>query len=127
MTTQQAVIAVVDDDPKLRTSLRRLLSTYGYRTELFASGAECLDAITKRDVACYLIDIQLGGGESGILLARQLAAAGVATPFIHMSGSDIGALRAEAIASGCAAYLDKPFRAEDLVAAIEKAIGPRAG
>lgn len=34
---QEGVIAIVDDDPRIRDALDLLLSSYGYKTELFAS------------------------------------------------------------------------------------------
>jgi FixJ family two-component response regulator len=122
MTLQQISIAIVDDDPGIGASLKRLLVQYGYRPLLFASAAECLRAMVRVEVACLLIDIQLGG-DCGIELARKLSTMGVTSPIIHMSGANDDGIREAARLSGCAAFLDKPFSIALLVETIKKAIG----
>jgi len=123
MTLQQISIAIVEDDRSLGNGLKRLLMLRGYRPLLFASAAECLRAMGRTEVACLLIDIQLGG-DCGMELARKLSAMGVEAPVIHMSGSGDDWVREAAITSGCVAFLDKPFSMELLIEAIERAVSP---
>jgi FixJ family two-component response regulator len=122
MTLQQISIAIVEDDPSIGVALKRLLAQHGYRPLLFSSAAECVRAMMRVEVACLVIDIHLGQ-DSGIDLARQLSAMGVKSPVIHMSGAADEETHKAAIASGCVAFLDKPFSIEMLIAAIERAIG----
>ena len=76
------------------------------------------------EAACLILDIQLGA-ESGIELAQQLAASGFNFPIIFITGSHDERLRHDALDVGAGAFLLKPFRVEDLMSALSKAIGSR--
>jgi FixJ family two-component response regulator len=122
MAKQRDVVAVVDDDPKMRTGMASLLSAAGYRVELFASGEAFLHAAATSEAGCLVVDIQLGD-ISGLEMARHLEAAGCKVPIIFMTGLDDKTIRNRAIAFGCVAYLQKPFPAKLLFQAIIKATG----
>jgi FixJ family two-component response regulator len=47
--------------------------------------------------------------------------AGISLPVIYITGNDNPAVRMAALASGCIAYLTKPFAARSLLEPIEKA------
>jgi FixJ family two-component response regulator len=55
-------------------------------------------------------------------LAKQLAANRFNFPIIFMSGSDDERLRRSALDAGAVTFLSKPFRIEDLMLALSKAI-----
>lgn len=124
LPTLREVIAIVDDEPAVLRGLRRLLDTHHFKTELFSSGEAFLERDTTIDVACIVLDIQMGG-ISGIEMRRRLAARGSTIPVIFMTAFDSAALREEAIEAGCAAFLPKPLSGHELVGAIRKAISPR--
>ena len=119
---QREVIAVVDDDPVMLQALDDLLSSLGYRAELYGSATEFIAAALTTDAACLLLDIQLGD-MTGIELAHHLTSTGLSFPTIFMTASDDGMFRRDAVAAGCVEYLRKPFPAGRLVSAIAKAIG----
>jgi FixJ family two-component response regulator len=123
MVEQQIVIAVVDDDTAMREALERLLSSYGYRTELYSSAEEFLGAAVDSEAACLLVDIQLGD-ISGIELARHLAANGFKFPIIFMTGSSDQEIRRQARDFGCAAFFQKPFGSNELIDAISQCTAP---
>jgi FixJ family two-component response regulator len=52
---------------------------------------------------------------------HRLKAAGISLPVIYMTGKDNDATRIAAMASGCVAYLTKPFTAQSLIEPIERA------
>jgi FixJ family two-component response regulator len=109
MALQRSVIAVIDDDADVRHAMKRVLSSCGYRAEIYASAMEFIDAAVMGSAAsCLLVDIQLGD-MSGIELARHLSAFGFDFPIIFMTGSQDERTRREAIDCGCIAYLQKPF------------------
>jgi FixJ family two-component response regulator len=54
------VVAVIDDDPSIRTSLGRHLRAHGYACETCASAEEFLNGIATSNANCLLIDIDLG-------------------------------------------------------------------
>ncbi|WP_420474736.1 response regulator [Noviherbaspirillum sp. ST9] len=113
-------IAVVDDDDQLRRALARLLRAHGYTPLEFASAEEYLAAGPQ--VACLLLDIDLGG-MTGIDLYRQLRAMpGEAPPAIFMTGAGTPAAERAAAEMACVAYLAKPVDINVLLIAIEQAV-----
>jgi FixJ family two-component response regulator len=122
MAKQRNVIAIVDDNPALRRALQRLLQALDYRTEMFASADEFLNAAATSKGACLLVDIAIGS-DSGLELVRRLSEAGFSFPVIFMSARDGDVVRKQAMNVGARAYLLKPFPAAQLIDEIEKAIG----
>jgi FixJ family two-component response regulator len=111
---------VVDDDPGMLRGVQRLLREHGFDSMSFPSA----DAFQKHDdfeqAICVILDIHLSD-DSGIEVRHRLKAAGVALPVIYMTGKDNDATRMAAMASGCIAYLTKPFTAQSLIEPIERA------
>jgi FixJ family two-component response regulator len=122
-TRRNVVVAIVDDDLGIRYALESLLSSLGYRTELYATAEEFVAAAIATDASCLVVDIQLGD-VSGIELGRHLAATGFTFPIIFMTGSQDEIHRRQALDFGCVAYLLKPIAAEQLINAITKATSP---
>ncbi len=123
-TDRKITIVIVDDDPVMRQALAVLLSALGYRVQSYASASEFFAVAATTEAACLILDIHLGA-ESGIELAQQLASSGFNFPIIFMTGSDDERLRRNALDVGAVAFLRKPFRVEDLMSALSKAIGSR--
>ena len=120
MSIRRKVITVIDDDPAMLKAVERLLGAKGFDVETFASAETFLAAVsTKAD--CLVVDIHLGG-MSGIELRRRLIASGSELPIIFITALDDETTRKEAMEAGCVAFLRKPFLAESLVGAIDKAI-----
>jgi FixJ family two-component response regulator len=113
-------VFVVDDDPGMLRGVQRLLREHGYDSMSFSSA----DAFQKHDdfdqAICVVLDINLND-ESGIELRDRLKAAGMTLPVIYITGMDSPGTRMAAIASGCLAYLTKPFAARSLIEPIERA------
>jgi len=122
MATQPEIIAVVDDDPGLRRALGRLLSAFGYRTEVFGSAQEFLLAAPNSKRACVLVDVNLGD-TSGLDLVRQLFVSGFKFPVIFISGVEDETIERRAMELGCVAFLRKPIPADRLIEAVKKATG----
>ena len=113
-------VFVVDDDPSMRTGVKRLLREHGFNTKLFDSGAALLNHADFGTAFCFILDINLND-QSGIDVRRQLADRGVGLPVIFITGNDSDANRSAAIESGCIAYLTKPFSARSLIELVERA------
>jgi FixJ family two-component response regulator len=120
MATRPQIVAIVEDDPSVRKSLKRLLNAYGFTTEGYASAEAFLDAGAAGRTDCLVLDINLSG-MSGIELRQQLTASGSALPVIFITAVDCDELEKEAIRAGCLAYLRKPISAELLTEVITKA------
>ena len=121
MPDSQKTVAVVDDDPEMRASLATLLDALGYRAETYDSAETFLVCAAACKACCLVIDINLGD-ITGVELAHQLCADGLKWPIIFMSGLVDDAIKTQASAVGPIAFLHKPFRADDLIDAIKKAI-----
>jgi len=100
--------------------MRRLLKQHGYETVPFET-AGALRSYSDFDQAlCIVLDINLSDG-SGIELRHQLSERGIKAPVIYITGNDNDATRMAAMASGCIAYLTKPFAAHTLIEPIARA------
>jgi len=121
MNASSHTIAIVDDDAQVRRAISRLLKAHGYSPLTFPSAEQYIDE--NPDVACLLLDIDMGG-MSGIelykLLQERLPAA---PPAIFVTGTGTPATERAARELNCAAYLSKPFNASALLDAIKRAVG----
>lgn len=109
-----APIGIIDDDESLCRSLARLLRQAGFNPYIFLSAKNFLASPERAQLACLLIDIQLGE-VSGIDLHRQLLAGGDATPVIYITAHTDPAVRAEALSLGCAGYFLKSEAASAII------------
>jgi FixJ family two-component response regulator len=121
MPDSQKTVAIVDDDPEMRSSLASLLGALGYHAETYDSAETFLVCASGCKACCLVIDINLGD-ITGVELAHQLSADGHKWPIIFMSGHDDETVKTQASALGPVAFLQKPFRGNDLIDAIKKAI-----
>jgi FixJ family two-component response regulator len=106
-------------------SVKRLLRTNGYDTVLFSSAKAFKNQVDFEDACCVVLDINLEDG-SGIELRHGLKAAGNSVPVIYMTGNEDPAVREAALASGCIAFLTKPFSAQGLIEPLKKASAGRS-
>jgi FixJ family two-component response regulator len=113
------VVAVVDDDEGVRRALQRVLETAGFTAETFDSAESMLAADAASRALCLVLDIHLPG-MSGVALARHLVSTGINLPVIFITARDSADPRWREV--GAADFLVKPFRAEALVAAVDRAL-----
>ena len=115
-------IAVIDDDESYCRSLARLLRAADYQPITYSSAEAFLADLKHPRFDCLVLDIALGGGVSGIELARRLAAVGSSTPIVYVTAHDDLRTREEAEASGCTAFVSKTHQGDVLLKAIETAL-----
>jgi FixJ family two-component response regulator len=121
--TAKHLVAIVEDDAAMRKSLARLLHAHGYSTVEFGSAEEFLQSGIADSVIGLVLDIHLPG-MSGIELRRHLLAAESSLPVVFITAFDDAATRVEALALGCAGYLQKPFEASRLTDALGRGKKP---
>jgi len=90
------VVFVVDDDPGMLMSVKRLLRTNGYDSLLFSSAKAFKEQVDFEDACSVVLDINLEDG-SGVELRYGLKAAGNSVPVIYITGNDNPTVR-----KGCA-------------------------
>jgi FixJ family two-component response regulator len=115
------LISIVDDDDSLRNSLNNLIRSVGFGVQGFSSAEAFLDSNQRHETACLLLDVRMPG-MGGLELQRQLGANNCRIPIIFITSHGDDNARARALAAGAVAFLDKPFREEALLQAIDSAL-----
>ena len=121
MTTKHPTVFVVDDDSGVRTSIRILLKSVGISTSTFASAAEFLAAYDQSQPGCLVLDIRMPG-MSGMELQQELNRRGLVVPVVFITGHGDVPLAVAAMQQGAFDFLQKPFRDQDLIDRIQKAL-----
>ena len=118
---QAATVFVVDDDDAVRNSLRLLLKAVGLPTELFRSADEYLKAFDNDRSGCLVLDIRMPG-MSGLELQEELNRREAILPIIFITGHGDIPMAVEAMQRGALDFLQKPFRDQDLLDRINRAL-----
>jgi FixJ family two-component response regulator len=120
MSKDNSIVYVLDDDYRVRESLAGLLSSVGFRVEVFASAAEYLKFKKPDSPACLVLDLQLPG-MSGLDLQREIAG-GDAPAIVFVTGHGDVPSSVRAMKAGAIEFLLKPFDDQELLQAIDAAI-----
>ena len=115
------VLSLVDDDASVRKSTGRLIKSFGFTVEVFASGEEFLRFGNLSITSCLVLDVQMPG-MNGLQLQSHLAAAGYRIPIILITAYPDERTRARALEAGAVAFLTKPFGEEALLKGIRSAL-----
>jgi FixJ family two-component response regulator len=121
ITSERPIVFVVDDDAAVREALDSLLRSARLRVQTFATAREFLKAARHHGPACVVLDIRLPD-ENGLQVQRELTAAGCSLPLIFITGHGDIPMSVQAMKGGAVEFLTKPFRDEDLLAAIRFAL-----
>jgi len=114
-------VFVVDDDEGVRNSLRFLLKSVGLTTRALASASEFLEVYKQNQLGCLVLDVRMPG-MSGIELQQQLNLRGATIPVIFITGHGDIPMAVEAMQHGAFDFLQKPFRDQDLIDRIQRAL-----
>lgn len=120
-TTKSATVFVVDDDPSMRDSLRWLIESVGLKVEPFANADAFLEQFTGDVPGCLVLDVRMPG-TSGIELLDTLKGRNVELPIIIISGHGDVPMAVQALKRGALDFLEKPFRDQELLEQIARAI-----
>jgi FixJ family two-component response regulator len=122
MSEADATIFVVDDDALRREALQRLLRSVGLQVATFASAREFLQHRSVDVPGCLVLDVRLPG-LSGLDLQHELATAQLDLPIIFITGYGDIPMTVRAMKAGAVEFLTKPFRDQDLLDAVQQALG----
>jgi two-component system, OmpR family, response regulator len=109
-------ILVVDDDPKVRTLLRRCLEGEGFVVSDAKDGAELHTCLQRQQISLITLDLNLGK-ENGLDLARDIRKQRN-IPIIMLTGKGDAIDRVVGLEVGADDYLAKPFELRELLARI---------
>jgi CheY-like chemotaxis protein len=117
-------VLVVDDNLTNRAVMMDMLAPLGFELTQADTGAAALAEVERATPNLVLMDLRLAGGMDGLETTRRLrqdpAHAGLKIVAVSASAYDLD--RNECIEAGCDSFLAKPFREEDLWAALERAL-----
>jgi FixJ family two-component response regulator len=116
-----AVVFVVDDDASMRDALQGLLRSVGLTVETFAAAREFQLRSLPEAPACLVLDVRMPG-KSGLDLQEELTAGRRRIPVIFITGHGDIPMTVRAMRAGAREFLTKPFRDDDLLAAIGEAL-----
>jgi len=111
---------IIDDEPALRSTIRRILTPTGILTEEFESGEAFLSGPAERPPGCILLDLKLPG-ISGLDVLKRMRAQGMRDPVIMISGHGDIPLALSAVKAGAVDFIEKPFRKEQLLKVVGEA------
>jgi FixJ family two-component response regulator len=121
MKNDQPLIYLVDDDEAVRDSLGMLFRSIGLAHEAFASALEFLERYDGKRHSCLVADIRMPG-LSGLELQQRLNEQRADIPIIFITGHGDVPMAVTAMKSGAADFVQKPFRDQDLIDRINKAL-----
>jgi FixJ family two-component response regulator len=117
------LVHIVDDDASFRTAMERRLKKAGYEVATYAAAQELLDRLPSDSIpSCILLDVRIPG-LSGPELQERLIELGSTLPIIFLTGHTDIPTTVRAIRAGAEDFLTKPVSSDDLLQAIERALG----
>jgi FixJ family two-component response regulator len=115
------LVAIVDDDESIRSSLLGLMKAMDFRSQAFESAEEYLKSGEQRNTACLITDIRLPG-ISGLELQSKLNADRHRIPIIFITGHGDEKVRMQALRAGAVEFLMKPFDDQAMIDSIRAAL-----
>ncbi|HXS17438.1 MAG TPA: sigma-54 dependent transcriptional regulator, partial [Polyangiaceae bacterium] len=118
-------VLVVDDEPEMRRTLGRLLTTQGMSVITAVSAQEGLELLEREPIDVALVDLQMPG-MTGMEMLRHITDKSVHVDVVIMTAHGDVDVAVQAMHAGAYHFLTKPFRSSDEVAlTIHKAVEHR--
>jgi CheY-like chemotaxis protein len=126
---KRGAILVVEDRDDVRQGLAQLLELHGFLVADARNGEEALEQLTSdpQAYALILLDLMLPGAVSGrdVRLRQMQDPALAALPTIVVSASDMD--HRERVGLNPDAWLDKPYRFDDLLELVKRYVVSEGG
>ncbi len=121
MSSDKAIVHVIDDDDAVRESLAFLLGTAGIDVQTYESAVAFLKVAPEVKLGCVITDVRMPE-LSGVDLLRRLQELKLGVPVIVITGHGDVPLAVEAMKIGAVDFLEKPFDDEVLLASVRSAL-----
>ena len=115
------IVYAVDDEPAVLASLESLLESVGLTVKCFDSAQAFIDGYDPAQPGCLLLDVRMPD-MSGPDLQEYLQAKGINLPIIMISAHGDVPLAVKAMKQGAVDFLEKPFRAQQLLDCVKSAM-----
>lgn len=123
--SDEILVHVIDDDEGVRDSLAFLFEMSDIAARTYAAPGEFLECAASLSGGCIITDVRMPE-MNGLELVRRLRQEGVTLPVIIITGHGDVPLAVEAMKAGAIDFLEKPFKDEVLLAAVQQALRPAA-
>jgi FixJ family two-component response regulator len=120
------VIAVVDDDSRVRESLASLIESAGFTAQVFSLAHDLLKGDSLARTSCLITDFRMQGMD-GLGLQRYVQLKRPELPVIFITAHHDDEVERCAFAQGAASFIRKPFDAEELLRAVKTALSEASG
>ena len=120
------IVALVDDDLRVRESLESLIESAGFTAWVFARAEDFLGGSHLAGTSCLITDVRMPG-MNGIDLQRRVRLVRPELPIIFITAHHDEDVEQRAIAEGAAFFIRKPFDAGELLRATRLALGEPSG
>jgi FixJ family two-component response regulator len=118
-------VYIVDDDEAVRNSLKLLMKSIGLEAVAFASASAYLESFNPDQPGCIVLDVRMPG-MSGLEMQHELNRRHAITPVIFITGHGDIPMAVEAMQNGAFDFLAKPFRDQDLIDRVQRALASDA-
>jgi FixJ family two-component response regulator len=119
---EKPVVAVVDDDPRVRDSLESLIESAGFAARVFSLAEDFLEEGLLPRTSCLITDVRMPG-MGGLALQRRVRLARPELPIIFITAHHEDDVEELAFAEGAAFFIRKPFDPRELLRATRSALG----
>jgi FixJ family two-component response regulator len=114
-------VVLVDDDRRIRESIRSVMESAGHATSVFSTAEEFLQSGELSETGCLIADMRLPGID-GLELQRHLRVACPELPIVFISAHQDDDVLRRALAGGALMFLHKPFDAAELLRTVDRAL-----
>jgi len=118
-------VFIVDDDAAVRDSIAELVGSVGLPSEGYPSGPSFLQAYRPERSGCLVLDVRMAE-MSGLTVQQKLVELGTTLPVIVLTGHGDVPMAVEAMKAGAVEFLQKPYRDQALLDAINAALAADA-
>jgi FixJ family two-component response regulator len=121
MTIPNSLVFVIDDDASVRKGLTRLLRSTGYKSEIFESASDFLARPSHSGPSCVIVDVEMPG-INGMDFQEALIQGRREEQLVFITGHGDIPMCAQAMKAGAVDFLPKPFRSDELLQCVERAL-----
>jgi len=121
MMSPPAMVFVIDDDQSVRKSLARLLDAANYKAEVFKDASDFILRSAYAGPSCVIVDVKMPG-LNGIAFQEALIEHGREEQLIFITAHGDIPMCAQAMKAGAVDFLPKPFKPNELLQSVERAV-----
>src|ERR1044071_2465440 len=125
MIPSNSLVFLIDDDASVRKGVSRLLRSAGYNSEAFGSASDFLTREQHLGPACVIVDVRMPG-INGMDLQNVLIQGRREEQLVFITGHGDIPMCARAMKAGAVDFLPKPFKPQQLLESVERALSRSA-